>query len=167
MTDAGARLQHDAGETADGDLNAHAVLVDEHEGTVEHVQLAVLQKDDAGAVFHRDRLQGVADRAAENLAGPCPRRRDKAALEWPCPVSLYCFHRCRPAIIRACGWVRRRDASCIRQAFNHFLQERTVGHAGCTLDYDAGCPGTLQGIYLTMFGLIGRGDTGVPDQICR
>ena len=55
---AGAGLQHDAGEPADWDLRANASLVDEHKRAVEHIELAVLEKDDARPVFHGDRAKG-------------------------------------------------------------------------------------------------------------
>ena len=58
MRYARARLQHQAGEAADGDLHAHALLVDEYEGAVGDLELAVAQEDDASPLLEHDRTEG-------------------------------------------------------------------------------------------------------------
>jgi hypothetical protein len=37
-----SRLQHEASETANRDLNAQAILIDEHKSTVQYVKLTIL-----------------------------------------------------------------------------------------------------------------------------
>ena len=53
-----ARLQHQAGHPAHRDVRPDAILVHDHERTVEHVDLTLLDEDDRHSVLDRDRLQG-------------------------------------------------------------------------------------------------------------
>ena len=46
-----ARFEHDRCEPADGYDRAHARHVDEDEGTIQHVKLTLLDKDDRGALL--------------------------------------------------------------------------------------------------------------------
>ncbi len=55
--DAGARLQHQAGEPADRNLHPRAVRIDENERAVDHVHLPVLQEDDRRPVLQGNRPQ--------------------------------------------------------------------------------------------------------------
>jgi len=57
VADAGAGLQHDAGDAAHRDVRAHAGGVDHDEGTVEHVDLAALDEDDADAFLDGQGLE--------------------------------------------------------------------------------------------------------------
>jgi hypothetical protein len=51
---AGARFQHDAGDTADRNVSADAGFVDHDKGAVFHVDLAFFDEDHRHAFFHRD-----------------------------------------------------------------------------------------------------------------
>jgi hypothetical protein len=50
VRDPDARLKHQAGDAAERYLDADSLLVDEHEGSVPHVELALLQEQDRAAL---------------------------------------------------------------------------------------------------------------------
>jgi hypothetical protein len=54
MTDARTRFEHQASKTADRDVSPDAILVDDNKSPVEHVDVALINKDYRGAVFQRD-----------------------------------------------------------------------------------------------------------------
>src|SRR3954453_10242666 len=55
MADASTGLQHETGNPADGDVRAHARLVDNDASTIEHVEPAPFNEHDRRTVLERDR----------------------------------------------------------------------------------------------------------------
>src|SRR3546814_3586483 len=63
MRDAGADFEHQAGHATDRDVRTHAGLVDHHESTVEHVELALFDEQDREPLLDRQRFQRWQDGA--------------------------------------------------------------------------------------------------------
>jgi hypothetical protein len=61
MGNSGTGFQHQARHSADGYVGAHPVLVDQHEGPVEDIELAPVDEEDREAVFHGDRFERWQD----------------------------------------------------------------------------------------------------------
>ena len=72
MGNARPRFEHQANDAAHRDVDAHAVFVDDHEGPVEHVETAPLEKQDRGTILDRDRAgrRQASDRAPHSEARP-------------------------------------------------------------------------------------------------
>src|SRR5690606_553986 len=87
MGDACSRLKHDAGNRANRDVGAYAGLVDDDKGTVQYVDLAILDKDHGHTVFHGQwlqwREQGATHVSYSERAVTVPRTRSVRAFdEW-------------------------------------------------------------------------------------
>ena len=54
---AGPRLQHQASDTADRNVRAHAIFVHYHERAIQHIDLTILDKEHGDAFFHGDGLE--------------------------------------------------------------------------------------------------------------
>ncbi|MOA20387.1 hypothetical protein D3C78_1408280 [compost metagenome] len=89
-----ARLEHDAGHRTDRDVHAYAVLIDHHEGAVQHVDLTVLNEHHRHPVLHRQGLEGREHQLRATLSKPQPK-----ALAGPMPVA-----RARLKASRLCTW---------------------------------------------------------------
>lgn len=60
---------------------------------------------------------------------------------------------------------RDRQGVAAPQAGDQLIQQRTLGDSGCSLHDEPGRPGTAKRIGLTVFGLIGGRNAGVPNDI--
>lgn len=60
---------------------------------------------------------------------------------------------------------RDRERVTEREGFDHFIEKRPFPDAGYFLDHDAGGPGATQSIDLSILGLIGGRNAGIPDEI--
>ena len=86
-----AGLEHDAGHTVHRDVRADAGYVDHHESAVEHVDLALLDKDDRDPFLDRDRLQRWQQAVGHGAYSPAARNASAIAV-WPkrCPLARNC-----------------------------------------------------------------------------
>jgi hypothetical protein len=56
------RFEHEASYSSYGNMRANAGLIDDNERSVQHIQVALLHKQDGHPVFHRDRFEGRKNR---------------------------------------------------------------------------------------------------------